>query len=124
MNNFLKLTYALIGLFLVGCSAPLEKNTNPEMQPVDYVNPYMGNISHLLVPTYPTIHLPNSMLRIIPGREDYTTDRLHGLPVVTTSHRGSSAFNISPVSGNGINLSAVYDYSYDKEKITPFFLKH
>jgi len=26
--------------------------------PVDYVNPYMGNISHLLVPTFPTIHLP------------------------------------------------------------------
>ena len=25
-------------------------------QPVDYVNPYMGNISHLLVPTYPTVH--------------------------------------------------------------------
>lgn len=35
--------------------------------PVDYVNPYMGNISHLLVPTYPTVHLPNSMLRIYPA---------------------------------------------------------
>jgi len=33
---------------------------------VDYVNPYMGNISHLLVPTYPTVHLPNSMLRVYP----------------------------------------------------------
>ena len=29
---------------------------------VDYVNPYIGNISHLLVPTYPTVHLPNSGL--------------------------------------------------------------
>ena len=35
---------------------------------VDYVNPYMGNISHLLVPTYPTVHLPNSMLRVYPER--------------------------------------------------------
>ena len=34
--------------------------------PVDYVNPYMGNISHLLVPTYPLVHLPNGMLRVYP----------------------------------------------------------
>ncbi|MDD6052696.1 MAG: hypothetical protein PUB91_02635, partial [Bacteroidales bacterium] len=40
------------------------------MTPVDYVNPYMGNISHLLVPTYPTVHLPNSMLRVYPERAD------------------------------------------------------
>ena len=40
------------------------------LTPVDYVNPYMGNISHLLVPTYPTVHLPNSMLRIYPERAD------------------------------------------------------
>ena len=36
---------------------------NLPKEPVEYVNPYMGNISHLLVPTYPTVHLPNSMLR-------------------------------------------------------------
>ena len=89
-------------------------------QPVDYVNPYIGNISHILVPTFPTIHLPNSMLRVIPGRHEYTTDKLKGLPVVTTSHRGSSAFTISPVSGSQNKLSAVYNYSYDLEKITPY----
>ena len=33
---------------------------------VDYVNPYIGNISHLLVPTFPTVQLPNSMLRVYP----------------------------------------------------------
>src|SRR5690606_41953993 len=38
---------------------------------VDYVNPYMGNISHLLVPTYPTVQLPNSLLRVYPERADY-----------------------------------------------------
>ena len=87
--------------------------------PVDYVNPYMGNISHLLVPTYPTVHLPNSMLRVYPERGDYTTDRLNGLPVVVTSHRGSSAFNLSPVAA-GAPLHAVVGYSYDNEKISPY----
>ncbi|HEY5570559.1 MAG TPA: glycoside hydrolase family 92 protein, partial [Bacteroidales bacterium] len=47
--------------------------------PVDYVNPYMGNISHLLVPTYPTVHLPNSILRIYPERNDFTSDQMRGL---------------------------------------------
>ena len=72
--------------------------------PVDYVNPYMGNISHLLVPTYPTVHLPNSMLRIYPQREDYTSNKLKGLPVIVTSHRGNSAFSINPFNSFCDNL--------------------
>ncbi|HSH20027.1 MAG TPA: GH92 family glycosyl hydrolase [Draconibacterium sp.] len=119
MNKFTLSLVGIMSLFLVTCSNPSEKG-NDKMQLVDYVNPYMGNISHLLVPTFPTIHLPNSMLRVIPGRRDYTTDKMNGLPVVTTSHRGSSAFNISPVSGNNEILLPVYDYSYDQEVITPY----
>ena len=87
---------------------------------VDYVNPYMGNISHLLVPTYPTVHLPNSMLRVYPERGDYTYDLLYGLPLVVTSHRGSSAFNLSPYQGDIKNLKPVVSYSYDNEKIKPY----
>lgn len=93
--------------------------TRSELEPVDYVNPYMGNISHLLVPTYPTIHLPNSMLRVYPSRADYTGDQLDGLPVAVTSHRGLSAFGISPVSGDK-EIAPVMKYSYDNERITPY----
>ena len=50
-------------------------------EPVDYVNPYIGNISHLLVPTFPTVQLPNSMLRVYPERGDYTSEYVRGLPV-------------------------------------------
>lgn len=89
-------------------------------QPVDYVNPYIGNISHLLVPTYPTIHLPNSMLRVYPERSDFTGDLLNGLPVAVTSHRGSSAFNLSCFQGDESTLKPVVTYSYDREKITPY----
>lgn len=88
--------------------------------PVDYVNPYMGNISHLLVPTYPTVHLPNSMLRVYPERGDYTSDMLNGLPLVVTSHRGSSAFNLSPFQGSENDIRPVISYSYDQEKIKPY----
>ena len=89
-------------------------------EPVDYVNPYIGNISHLLVPTYPTIHLPNSFLRVYPERDDFTGDLLKGLPLVVTSHRGSSAFNLSPFQGDEKDIKSVIKYSYDQEKITPY----
>ena len=69
-------------------------------EPVDYVNPYMGNISHLLVPTFPTVQLPNSLLRVYPERADFTGDRLSGLPIIVTNHRERSAFNLSPYQGD------------------------
>lgn len=88
--------------------------------PVDYVNPYMGNISHLLVPTYPTMHLPNSMLRVYPQRQDYTGVEINGLPIAVTSHRGKSAFNFSPFQGEVDDITPVIPYTYDREKLTPY----
>ena len=120
MNNLLKIAIGLCGILAFSCTAPAEKSSSAEMQPVDYVNPYMGNISHLLVPTFPTVHLPNSMLRLVPQRGDYTGRKLHGLPLILTSHRGSAAFNLSPFQGNESELNPVMDYSYDQEKITPY----
>jgi len=95
-------------------------NAKAQKTEVDYVNPYMGNISHLLVPTYPTVHLPNSLLRVYPERGDYTSDRIKGLPLIVTSHRGSSAFNLSPLSSGSRDLNPVLSYSYDQELIKPY----
>lgn len=103
--------------FLMSCSTI---ENEPLKEPVDYVNPYMGNISHLLVPTFPTIHMPHSMLRVYPERNDFTGDVLKGLPVVITSHRGSSAFNLSPFYGDKKATKPVINYSYDNEHITPY----
>ena len=108
-------------MWLIGKCSSLGKQEVSETNGwVDYVNPYMGNISHLLVPTYPTIHLPNSMLRVYPERADYTGDKLAGLPIIVTSHRGSSAFNLSPYQGAETGIQPVINYSYDQEKITPY----
>lgn len=88
--------------------------------PVDYVNPYMGNISHLLVPTYPTVHLPNSMLRVYPERRDFTGDVIKGLPLLVTSHRGKTVFNLSCGTDVPDKVDVVGVYRYDNEKITPY----
>ncbi|MBR5351898.1 MAG: GH92 family glycosyl hydrolase [Prevotella sp.] len=87
-------------------------------EPIDYVNPYIGNISHLLVPTFATVQLPNSMLRVYPERSDYTSDRVNGLPIVVTTHREKSAFKLLPQLSNDPNTSI--SYNYDNEHLTPY----
>lgn len=89
--------------------------------PVDYVNNYIGNISHLLVPTYPTVHLPNSMLRVYPERENFTGNMIEGLPLIVTSHRGSSAFNLSPYQGDLSKVSSTIRFGYDNEVSKPYY---
>lgn len=89
-------------------------------EPVEYVNPYIGNISHLLVPTFPNVHLPHSMLRMVPERGDFTSDRLNGLPVIVTNHREKSAFNLSLVQGDSAVFAPVTSYSYDNEEVKPY----
>jgi len=100
-------------LFTVKISAQTSKT------PVDYVNPYIGNISHMLVPTYPTVHLPNSLLRVYPERENFTGNVINGLPLIVTSHRGSSAFNLSPFQGEVKDIKNVIPLGYDNEVIRP-----
>lgn len=85
---------------------------------VDYVNPYIGNISHMLVPTFPTIQLPNSLMRIYPTRGDYTSEYLDGLPIVVTNHRERSAFRLS-VTQDG-DLREIVSTRWDQERITPY----
>jgi len=110
------LSYSFLFTFLTNVASAQVKK-----QPVDYVNPYIGNISHLLVPTYPTVHLPNSLLRVYPERDNFTANTIHGLPLVITSHRGSSAFNLSPFQGDLKNIKAIMAYGYDNEIIKPYY---
>ena len=114
MKRLCNTIFLFFSVLLFSCNSGSDDKT-----PVDYVNPYMGNISHLLVPTYPTVQLPNSMLRVYPDRADYTSDLLRGLPVIVTNHRGGSAFAISPVQGVA-DLQPVVSFTYDHEKLTPY----
>ena len=102
----------LCAALLAGCSKDGPKD------PVDYVNPYIGNISHLLVPTFPTVQLPNSMLRVYPERADYTSEYVNGLPVIVTNHRERSAFKLSVTTGE--TLRPVIPVTYDNEHLTPY----
>ena len=91
---------------------------NAQKEPVDYVNPYIGNISNLLVPTFATIQLPNSLLRIYPSRYSYTEELVEGLPVMVTNHREHSVFCITPTQNS--QLQPREKMNWDHETITPY----
>ena len=116
MKSLHHFVVATLFALLIGANIGVMGATNKA--PVDYVNPYIGNISHLLVPTFPTIQLPNSMLRVYPERADYTTEKINGLPLIVTNHRERSAFNLSPYQGK--ELKPIISYNYDNERITPY----
>ncbi|MCM1036873.1 MAG: GH92 family glycosyl hydrolase [Bacteroides sp.] len=116
--NLIRKAMICIGIGgLAACSAA----TDVEKEPVDYVAPYIGNISHLLVPTFPTVHLPNSMLRVYPERADFTSEKVNGLPVIVTNHREKSAFNLTPYQGEKDAVQPVIAYTYDNEVIKPYY---
>ncbi|MDY5857827.1 MAG: GH92 family glycosyl hydrolase [Porphyromonas sp.] len=108
-----------VGLVFASCQSD-KSAFGSSQDPVDLVNPYMGNISHLLMPTFPTVQLPNSMMRITPHRADYTSETIAGLPIILTSHRGTSAFALSPLSGHTDSIPSVLSYMYDREQTTPY----
>ncbi|MBO4656607.1 MAG: GH92 family glycosyl hydrolase [Bacteroidales bacterium] len=117
MKTNLKNIFA--ALLLVSLAAPAAARSHDQIEePVDYVNPYIGSISHLLVPCFPTIQLPNSLMRIYPTRGDYTTEMLDGLPVVVTNHRERSAFRLSIIQGD--ELRHIIPVTWDNEHITPY----
>lgn len=89
-------------------------------QPVDYVDNTIGNISHLLVPTFPTCHQPNSMLRMNPGRYEFVTDRMTGFPLNVPSHRQGDVLLLMPYCGDSVGLSSNLKYRYDQEESKPY----
>lgn len=64
------------------------------MNPLDYVDPRIGNVAPFLKPTYPTFHQPNQMLRMFPIKESYLADQVEAFPLQVTSHRRPGLFRI------------------------------
>ena len=111
-----KLTYCIIActaMLLISCGQ------GQKSEPVDYVNNRIGNISHLLVPTYPTSQRPNSMVRMNPDHNEFTTDRMGGLPLNVPSHRQGSVLMMMPFVGDESVVKPHFSYRYDQEKTSP-----
>ena len=74
-----------------------------------YVDPTIGNVSRFLVPTYPTIQLPNQMMRMFPIKQDYISDQVEAFPLQVTSHRSKGYL------GMKVSLGDIVKSSWDKK---------
>ena len=81
---------------------------------VEYVDPTIGNVGILLVPTRPAVYLPNSMIRFYPMRADAFDDRIESFPLTISSHRQPELFSIMPGQSGA-------PAAYDQEITTPYY---
>ena len=112
-NIFSRIAICATAIALASCSGTQKQEL------VDYVNNRIGNISHLLVPTYPTSQLPNAMLRMNPDHSEFTTDRMGGIPLNVPSHRQGSVVMVMPFAGDESVIKPRFAYRYDHEKTSP-----
>lgn len=89
-------------------------------EPVDYVNPENGNISHMLVPTFPTIQRPNCLYRYTPPHYAFVDDRVAPMPLLVPSHRMRGLFRVNPFTGDEKHLFDAWRGSWDQQKATPY----
>ncbi|GLX70578.1 GH92 family glycosyl hydrolase [Paenibacillus glycanilyticus] len=88
-----------------------------DRDPVDYVNPYVGSIGHLLTSTAPIVSLPHGMAQVVPvtnpGVTDrYLADRIYGFQI------GCSTLMPYIHDGDSDVTSA---YDHDLETATPYY---
>ncbi|HXB59028.1 MAG TPA: GH92 family glycosyl hydrolase [Candidatus Acidoferrales bacterium] len=88
---------------------------------VDYVDPSIGSVGHLLEPTRPTVSLPNSMVRVYPVRKDGLDDQIHSFPLTIISHRLGELFWLMPCDGEPDAGAWDRPAAYDQEKETPYY---
>jgi putative alpha-1,2-mannosidase len=107
------LSLTLFSVFLIGC----ESSTK---EPVDYVNPYIGSIGHLLRSTSPVVQLPHSRVRLTPHttpgiRDRYLADKIYGFPVGISSMMVTTGTLTIDADKNASMLD------HDLETATPYY---
>ncbi len=97
MKKLLSLTIALpILASSLFAQTPKVPAVPKEAGSLVYVDPRIGNVGQILVPTRPTVQLPNQMMRFYPLRSDYLDDQISAFPLLIVSHRNGEAFSVKP----------------------------
>ncbi|PQJ75939.1 GH92 family glycosyl hydrolase [Polaribacter gangjinensis] len=113
-----KIVYLVLFLLIINKTSSQEDNTK-------YIDPTIGNVAQFLVPTYPTFHLPNEMLRMFPIKSDYLKDQVDGFPLQVVTHRIKGLLPFKPVKGNlkSSSWKSSVTIDHDLEIMHPWFYK-
>jgi putative alpha-1,2-mannosidase len=116
-NDFvIKCLVGLIAISFIGSGTVAQTGKGN----LKYVDPTIGGVGHLLEPTRPTMHLPNSMVRMYPVRKDQLDDQIGYFPLSMYSHRIGNVFSVMPYTESN-QQSAASKTTYDQEKTTPYY---
>ena len=86
-----KITFIVLIVLLNAC---MSSGSKEDSDLVDHIDPTIGNVARFLVPTYPTFHLPNQMLRMVPQKKDYISDEVESFPLQVAAHRNRGLFQM------------------------------
>ncbi len=119
-SKFLSLLF--LSLSIISCS-------RTDKQPVDYVNPHIGGIGHLLVATSPDVKRPQGSVRLAPyttpGVTDkYLADRIFAFPMRESSHRRRPVTAWIMASCGDLHVGSkeiASSYDHEFETATPYY---
>lgn len=121
-KNLFLLIVLLVFLPLVKCA--LTSNDKRD-DLTKYIDPTIGNVSRFLVPTFPTMHLPNQMLRMFPIKKErgYISDQIDAFPLQVVTHRSSGFFRMKVLHGDITDASwkKQMNIDHDLELYHPWF---
>lgn len=108
-------------LIVISCSQP---------DPTVYVDPNIGGVAPLLTTKNPTVHRPNSMVRVFPATEPglndrYLSDNIYGFAFNMPAYRMGHVTELMPFHGElqtDRNKTAAF-YDHDLEEIHPWYHK-
>lgn len=118
---------------LLNCASAQTKKTSAQTQrktPLDYVNPNIGGIGHLLVATDPMVQLPGGMVKLCSNPWPEIYDRYLADKVFSFSLRDEVRYGtktipswIMATTGNIEVMPAkmASNYDHDFEKVTPYY---
>ncbi|MDB5157671.1 MAG: hypothetical protein JWR50_2378 [Mucilaginibacter sp.] len=122
MRNYISLTAtAILVLCLSANINAQQKISVKEVSPLDYVDPNIGGSGIVLQPTRPLVHLPNSMLRVFPMKQDQLDDQISFFPLTVVSHRTEYAFSFLPLKGKQDDSFWAKKFTVASEKTTPYY---
>jgi predicted alpha-1,2-mannosidase len=117
--NILKISAVVV---LLSLSTSCNKNNNQKSN-LDYADPHIGGVGHLLQPTRPNIQLPNQAIRMHPVRKDYLDDQISFFPLTMSSHRQTPLFGVLPGTGDPSKdtWNDKQTYDHDLEVARPYY---
>jgi predicted alpha-1,2-mannosidase len=118
MNRFFVKSMAITALSLYSAFSSFAQEDFTK-----YIDPTIGNVAQFLVPTYPTMHLPNQMIRIFPVKQDYISDQITAFPLQVVSHRDAGILQMNVTLGEVTESSwkQKMNIDHDLEVIHPWF---